>query len=135
MVVDLNSFICRRLFFANKKNTFANLSQLHVFLSRSYGYPSFCYLDTLKLHLNGNCVSDLGDSQRKIQGHVGIIPSGNNKLSLFPGSRDAAKVLRGLWGMGTFSFVIAFAELSRKNPLQINQEIHNLNRAWGRSST
>ena len=37
MVVDLNSFVSKRPFFANKKVTFANLSRIHrraLFISR-----------------------------------------------------------------------------------------------------
>jgi hypothetical protein len=79
VVVDLNSFICKRPFFA--KNNFREFFSTPCFLSRGYGSPSLCCLDALKLNVNSNCASDLGDSQRQIEGHVGIISPGNNKIS------------------------------------------------------
>ena len=137
VVVDLNSFICKRPFFA--KNNFREFFSTPCFLSRGYGSPSLCCLDALKLNVNSNCASDLGDSQRQIEGHVGIISPGNNKSFSLTGSLDAAKVLGCCLGYGLGWAPSLSPLLSRntlaKNLLQINQDIHTLNRACGWSST
>jgi hypothetical protein len=118
MALGQNSFICKRPFFAKNKFTFANLSRTHVFLPRGYGCSLCCCCwDVFKLHVNSNCRQPRVGARRckAVQGHVMIIPPGNHRVSLFPGSLDGTKVPCGLWvSMDTFSFATAFAELSRK---------------------
>ena len=57
--VALSCFICKRPFFALKKD----FREPHVYLSRGCSYPLLCCWHTLKQHANGNCMSDPGDSQ------------------------------------------------------------------------
>ena len=98
VVVDLNSFICKRPFFA--KNNFREFFSTPCFLSRGYGSPSLCCLDALKLNVNSNCASDLGDSQRQIEGHAGIISPGNNKSSAWQVPLTLQRCWAAAWAMG-----------------------------------
>ena len=132
--VDLNSFTFTWQFFTHKQKYYRETLATPTFLSRVS--PLLCCRDALKLHVSSNCVSDLGDSYGQMQGHVGIIAPGNKRVSVFPGSLDAAKVLCGLQAsMDTFSFTTFFADLSQTFLCKSTNKIHTLNRSCGCSST
>ena len=81
----LYSFDWRRPFFAEHSLGSRNFRKPHIFLVRDCGYPLLCCWDVLKQHANFNSASDLGDSQRQIQGET--------TETLLSKLRDAA-----LWG-------------------------------------
>ena len=115
MVVDLNSFICRRPFFANKKSVRESFATLRVSFAELL-LSIFLLLRRAQTACERQLCEWSGRQPAKIQGHVGI-PPGNNKLCF-----QVPLTLQRCWvGCGTFA----------KNPMQINQEIHNLNCAWG----
>jgi hypothetical protein len=104
--------------------------------------PTIFFRGVMVVHFFAAEMSAQTECKRQLQTAKGrckamlwyIIPPGNHRVSLFPGSLDGTKVSCGLWvSMGTFSFATAFAEIRRtfaKNPLQINLKIHTLNRVW-----
>ena len=136
LVVDINSFICKQPFFANKKLTFANLS----FVFRGVAAIHFGAVETqsnsmqtvpvwaIRETAKGRCKAILGKFHKEIiiVYHIHL----------------TCRCKGAVWATGFYGHLLlrhcfrgTFARLSQKKPLQINRKIRTLNRGWGFSST
>ena len=95
----------------------------HVYLSRACSYTIVLFRRTQAAWRSGRqpiCKAMLGKFTRRV-----------SLLTTFPWLGGA----RVLWGLLASMDTVYFAKTFAKNPLQINQKIHTLNRGWGFSST
>ena len=127
MTLDLNSFICKRPFFAKNRLSFENLLRTHGCLPRGCGCSLFCCWEVLTLHLNGN----IGNCR---QPRVRARPCYDN--STRPQSFIASRLpwhKGAVWAMGFHGhplfrhcFGRIFCDTFAKNPLRINHNALNM---------